>query len=74
MFTFRFVAIEPFLAEIEQIPYLTLKIECQGHNKNQPKSDQVIYRPEPSILLKWKKSEKLFWSYSVNKSLLPVAA
>ena len=29
MFAFRFVAIGPLLAEIYQIPYLTLKIEGQ---------------------------------------------
>ena len=34
----------PFLAEIKQIPYLTLKIQSQGHKENQPKSNQVIYK------------------------------
>ena len=34
MFAFRFVAIGPFLAEIEQIPYLTLKNLGQGHDEN----------------------------------------
>ena len=31
MFAFHLVAIGPFLAYIEQIPYLTLKIQGQGH-------------------------------------------
>ena len=31
-FAFYFVAIGPFLAEIQQIPYLTLKIQGHGHN------------------------------------------
>ena len=35
MFTFRFVAIGPFLAEILQSPYLTLKIKGQGHGQDQ---------------------------------------
>ena len=43
-FLFRFAAIGPFLAEIKQIPYLTLKMQGQGQVKNRPKSYQVIYR------------------------------
>ena len=35
MFAFHFVAIGPILAEIEQIPYLTLKIEGQSHGQGQ---------------------------------------
>ena len=35
MFAFRFVAIGPFLAEIKQILYLTLKIQGQGHGQGQ---------------------------------------
>ena len=33
MFAFRFVAIGPFLAEIWEIPYLTLKFQGQGHGQ-----------------------------------------
>ena len=44
MFEFCFVAIGTFLAEIRQNPYLTLKIQGQGHNENRPKYNQVIYR------------------------------
>ena len=35
MFAFHFVAIGPFLAEIQQIPYLTLKIQGQCHGQGQ---------------------------------------
>ena len=35
MLAFRFVAIGPLLAEIYQIPYLTLKIQGQGHGQCQ---------------------------------------
>ena len=35
MFAFRFMVIGPFLAEIQQIPYLTLKIQGQGHGQGQ---------------------------------------
>ena len=52
VFALRFVAIGPFLAEILQIPYLTLKIEGQGHVENRPKSNQVIYRSRPTIMPK----------------------
>ena len=37
MLAFRFVAITPLLAEIQQIPYLTLKIQGQGHGENRTK-------------------------------------
>ena len=33
MFTFHFVAIGPLLAERQEIPYLTLTIQGQGHGK-----------------------------------------
>ena len=35
MFAFCFVAIRSFLAEIWQIPYLTLKIQGHGQGQNQ---------------------------------------
>ena len=38
MFVFRFVAIGPFLAEIHQVPYLTLESQGQGHEENNPNS------------------------------------
>ena len=73
MFAFRFVAIGPLLAEIYQVPYLTLKNLGQGHDENRPKSNLVIYRSGTTIVPKWKKSEKLFKSYRVNKNLRPAA-
>ena len=33
--TFRFVAIGPLLTEKKEIPYLTLKIQGQGHGQSQ---------------------------------------
>ena len=59
MFAFRFVAIRPFLAEILQIPYLTLKNLGQGHDENRPKSNQVIYRSGPTIVPKMKEIQKV---------------
>ena len=59
MSAFRFVAIEPFLAEIWQISYLTLKIEGQGHDENRPKSNQAIYRSGPTIVPKLKEIPKV---------------
>ena len=56
---FCFMAIGPFLAEIEQIPYLTLKILGQGHNENRPKSNQVIYRSGLTIVSKLKEILKV---------------
>ena len=38
MFAFRFAAIGPLLAEIQQIPYLTLKIQGQGHGQDETRS------------------------------------
>ena len=52
MLAFNFVAIEPFLAGIYQIPYLTPKIQGQCHNENRPKSKQVIYGSGPIIVPK----------------------
>ena len=54
MFTFRCVAIAPFLAEIKQIPYLISTILGQGHDENRPKSNQVIDRSGQTIVPKKK--------------------
>ena len=59
MFVFRFVAIGPFLDEINQIPYLTLKFQGQGHDENQPKSNQVIYGSGPTIMPKIKEIQQV---------------
>ena len=59
MFAFRFLGIRPFLAEILQIPYLTLKNLGQGHDENRPKSNQVIYSSGPTIVPKMKEIQKV---------------
>ena len=41
------------------MPYLTLKIQGQGHDENRPKSTQVIYRLGPTIVSKIKKIQKV---------------
>ena len=41
-----------------QIPHLALKIHGQGHDDNWPKSNQAIYRSEPSILPRMKQIPK----------------
>ena len=58
MFAFRFVAIRPFLAQIKQIPYLTLKNLGQGHDENRPKCNQVIYSSGPTIVPQMKEIQK----------------
>ena len=58
MFAFCFVAIGPFLAEILQIPYLTLKNLGSGHDENRPKSNQVIYWSGPTIMIKMQEIKK----------------
>ena len=67
MFGFRFVAIGPFLAEIQQIRYLTLKIQGQGRDKNEPKSNQVICRSGPTIVPKMKKILKVVQKLSCGQ-------
>ena len=52
MFAFCFVAMGQFLAEIKQIPYLTLTIQGQDDDENLPKCNQVIYRSGSLILPK----------------------
>ena len=59
MLAFRFVAIGPFLAEVQNIPYLTLTIKCQGHVENRQKSNQVIYRSGPKIVPKMKEIQNV---------------
>ena len=59
VFSFCFVPIGPFLAEILQIPYLTLKIQGQGHDENRPKSNQVIYRSGPTNMPKLKEIQNV---------------
>ena len=56
---FSFRGNRTILAEIWPIPYLTLKIQGQEHNENRPKSNQIIYRPGPTILPKMKEIQKV---------------
>ena len=56
---FHFAAIRPVLAEIYQIPYLTMKIQGQGHDENRPKSNQVIYRSGSTIVPQMKEIQKV---------------
>ena len=51
MFAFRFVAIRPFLAEIQQIPYLTLKNLGQGHGQDQTRWSHLSPRVQSICLL-----------------------
>ena len=51
MFAFRFVAIGPFLAEIWQILYLTLKIQGQGHGQGQTRWSHLSPRVQSICLL-----------------------
>ena len=62
-----FRAIGPFLAEISQIPYLTLKNLGQGQDENRPKSNQVIYRSGPTIVPKMKEIQKVVQKLSPGK-------
>ena len=51
MFAFRFVAIGPFLAEIKQILYLTLKIQGQGHGQGQTRWSHLSPKVQSICLL-----------------------
>ena len=57
------MAMGPFLAEILQIPYLTLKIQ----DENRPKSNQVIYRSGPTIVLNMKDIPKVVKKLSLEQ-------
>ena len=52
------------MAEIQQIPDLTLKIQGQGHHENRPKSKQVIYGSGPTIVQKMKEIQGVFQKLS----------
>ena len=64
MTDFNFVAIRSYLAEIQQIPYLTLEIKRQGHYENRPKSNQAIYVSGLLTLPKLKENLKVVWNLS----------
>ena len=61
MFAFRFVAIGPFLAEISQILYLTLKIQGQGHGQGQTPWSHLSPRVQSICLLFVSWESDHFW-------------
>ena len=61
MFAFCFVAIIPFLAEIEQILYLTLKIQGQGHGQGQTRWSNLSPRVQSICLLFVSWQSDHFW-------------
>ena len=61
MFAFRFVAIRPFLAEIKQILYLTLKIQGQGHDQGQIRWSHLSPRVQLICLLFVSCQSDHFW-------------
>ena len=50
MFAFRFVAIGQFLAEIQQIPYVTLKMQGQGHGQGETRWSHLMPRVQSVCL------------------------
>ena len=61
MFAFRFVAIEPFFAEINSIRYLTLKIQGQGHGQGQTWWSHLKPRVQSMCLLFVSWQSDHFW-------------
>ena len=61
MFAFRFVAIAPFLAEIKQILYLTLKNRGQGHGQGQTRWSHLSPRVQSICLLFVSWQSHHFW-------------
>ena len=61
MFAFRFVAIGPFLAEIWQILYLTLKIQGQGRGQGQTQWSHLSPRVQSICLLFVSWQSDHFW-------------
>ena len=61
MFAFRFVAIGPLLAEIQEIPYLTLKIQGQGHGQGQTQWSHLSPRVQSICLLFVSWQSDHFW-------------
>ena len=55
------------ICKVEQIPYLTLKTLGRGHNENQPKSNQVIYRSGQTIVPKMKEIQKVVQKLSCGQ-------
>ena len=61
MLAFRFVAIGPFLAQIWQILYLTLKIQGQGHSQGQTRWSHLSPRIQSICLLFVSWQSDHFW-------------
>ena len=61
MFVFRFVAIGPLLAEIKEIPYLTLKIQGQGHGQGQTRWSHLSPKVQSICLLFVSWQSDHFW-------------
>ena len=65
MFIFHFMANELFMADIQQIPYLTLKFQCQGHCQGQTRWSHLIPRIQSKcfFFVTWQ-SENFWLRYS----------
>ena len=61
MSVFRFVAIGPLLAEIQEIPYLTFKIQGQGHGQGQTPWSHLSPRVQSICLLFVSRQSDHFW-------------
>ena len=61
MSAFRFVAIGPLLAEIQEIPYLTLKIHGQGHGQGQTRWSHLSPKVQSICLLFVLRQSDHFW-------------
>ena len=61
MLAFHFVAIKPSLAEIKQIPNLTLKIHSQGHGQSQMQWSHLRHRVQSICLLFLSWQSDHFW-------------
>ena len=61
MFAFRFMAIGPFLAEIQQILYLTLIIQDQGHGQGQTRWSHLSPKVQSICLLFVSWQSDHFW-------------
>ena len=61
MSVFRFVAIGPLLAEIQEIPYLTSKIQSQGHGQDQTRWSHLSPRVQSICLLFVSRQSDHFW-------------
>ena len=59
--SFCFVAIGPLLAEIQEIPYLTLKIEGRGHGQGQTRWSHLSPRVQSICLLLVSWQSDHFW-------------